>query len=99
MKIRLRTLVILALIGAAAAAAFVYAGVYNIAATEPIPRTSVRIAATVNTGVRFNDLSAYRSEVAMPDNTRMRRSSNGSGSRRHWHHGMERRVTARPNAD
>jgi hypothetical protein len=24
----------------------------------------------VNTGVRFNDLSAYRSEVAMTDNTR-----------------------------
>ena len=43
----------------------------NIAATEPIPSTSVRIAATVNTGVRFNDLSAYRSEVAMIDNNRM----------------------------
>lgn len=35
MTIRLRTLMILAMIGVAAAAAFVYAGLYNIAATEP----------------------------------------------------------------
>jgi len=35
----------------------------------------------VNTGVRFNDLSAYRSEVAMIDNTRAPRSINPSPRR------------------